>query len=165
MRKKIGSPAHVNIPPIAHSAYTELVNLISAHPGHIDVDKKNQIVIGGKKVKKSNARELFQSLYWSVPAQNKTGRLALFTALGDIGAPASLILDPTAQKDYAHITRVQPSPLRTRSQPATAAVTSRATPQKGKGRKRALLSVLAAPSAKRRARPPGTRLRILRLYR
>ena len=125
---------------------------------------KNQIVIGGKKVKKSNARELFQSLYWPVRSQNKTDRLALFAALGEIGAPASLILDPTAQKEYAHATHVQPSPLRSRSQPARA-VTSSATPPKGKGRKRALLSVLAAPSAKRRARPPGTRLLVLRLNR
>ena len=82
--EKLGSPAHVNIPPIAHSAYNELVNLISVNPGHIDVAKKNQIVIGGKPVKKSNARELFQSLYWRVPAQNKTGRLALFGALREI---------------------------------------------------------------------------------
>ena len=41
--EKLGSPAHVNIPPIAHSAYKELVNLISDNPGHIDVDKKNQL--------------------------------------------------------------------------------------------------------------------------
>jgi len=103
-----------------------------------------------------------------VRAQNKTGRLALFAALNEIGTPPSLILDTAAQKDYVRETRIEPSPLRTRSQPA-AAVTSRAsvTPQKGKGRKRALLSVLAPPSssAKRRTRPPGTRLRVLRLYR
>jgi len=169
--EKLGSAADVNIPPIAHSAYTELVNFISANPGHIDVDKQKQIVIGGKAVKNSNARDLFQSLYWPVRAQNKTGRLALFAALNEIGTPPSLILDTAAQKDYVRETRIESSPLRTRSQPV-AAVTSRAsvTPQKGKGRKRTaspFLSALAPPpsNAKRRARPPGTRLRVLRMYR
>ena len=72
----------------------------------------------GKEIKR--ARTISVALL-ACAYTKQTGRLALFGALSEIGAPASLILDLAAQKDYARATRIEPSPLRTRSQPTTAA--------------------------------------------
>jgi len=122
------------------------MSILSAHPARFSVNPKHEIVIDGKTIAGSDARDIITSMFSDRRTHNLTGRDALLDLYSDLGGTSSGLSGRSARSSFANKAAAK-AVLAPKLRHSVAVV-----PQSGTGRRR-------------RSGPPGKRLRVMRLYR
>jgi len=142
--ESLSAAVKIRIPTKAREI-NALMNILSAHPERFSVNPNHEIVIDGKTVAGSDARDLITSMFIDRRTHNLTGRDALIDLYSDLGGTSSGLSGRSAKSSLANKLAAK-TPTASKMRHSVAIV-----PQSGTGR--------------RRSGPPGKRLRVMRLYR
>ena len=141
--ESLATAVKVRIPTKAKEI-NAFMNILSAHPARFSVKPNHEIVIDGKTVTGSDARDLITSMFSDRRTHNLTGRDALLDLYGELGGTSSGLSGRTARSSFAN----------------KAAAKAHLTPKM-----RHSVAVVPQSGTGRRSGPPGKRLRVMRLYR
>jgi len=142
--ESLASAVKLRIPTKAKEI-NAFMSILSAHPARFSVKPTHEIVIDGKTIAGSDARDLVTSMFSDRRTHNLTGRDALLDLYSDLGGTSSGLSGRSARSSFANKAAAK-AVLAPKLRHSVAVV-----PQSGTGRRR-------------RSGPPGKRLRVMRLY-
>ncbi len=178
--RSLQTPAPVIFPEIKdlkitanfHNKYAKLVEMLSPYPHIINISDAGEVVLHGKTIPTSNFKDLVTSLFQHRETLNLEGEDEFFDALRDLDITEEHLSSKQAKAKLTHsLSSNEPeSPSKYEDAPADMTLEGRSRKRKSH---HSSLSTKGTHQKKSKSHldqkklgpPPGTRPRILRLYR